>query len=150
MRNAETAAALRREIIEAAGALGNVLSARCATCYTSRSRCPDCAAHQAKKLLEQIRRLRHIERHPTASLLPPVSALPTRRSRLHHIVALLRRARRPTPAARISIPGVRHPKSILKLLSIATRLGLVSRARLKDIATRRTCYFYPATKQTAK
>lgn len=146
MRNGESAAALRREIIEAAGAIGNVLSARCATCYTSRSRCPDCAAHQAKKLLEQIRRLRHLERHPTASLLPPASSLPTRRSRIRHIVSQLRRAGRPLPAARIAVPGVRHPKSILKLLSIATRLGLVSRARAKDIASRRTCYFYTATK----
>ena len=142
----ESVAALRREIVDACSGLFICMAARCTSCVTHRSRCPDCTTYAAKRLLERIRRLRALERGATASLLPPVSSLPTRRSRIRHIVGQLRRAARPLPAAGIAVPGVKHPKSILKLLRIAAAAGLLQRVRGRDPETGRTCYLYSTPK----
>jgi len=129
-------------VLDAEG-LFRSMAGECPTCHIPRSRCPECWAYTAKLYLRKLDHIREIERR----LNPPTATIPanpgSRSERMTYLVALLRAAGKPIPAADITIPGINHPKHLCKFLSLAVQLGYVKRVRVSSAGHRRSYHYSP-------
>ena len=143
---------LRDEFMRDAEGLIRSMAGECKTCKIPRYRCPECWAYTAKLYLAKLDRIARVEEQLSGVVRARPGAEPiTRTDRLIALVAILRAARRPIPAADILVPGVTHPKSLLRLLAVATRRGIVRRTRKPDPRTHRPTFYYePAPPATTK
>lgn len=137
---------LKDAFIRDAEGLFQSMASECPTCHIPKSRCPECWCHTAKLYLRKLDNIRAVRDRLAGIERPrPAGAEPTNREeRIIAIVAVLRAAGRPVPASDILVRM--HPKSLLRLLSIATARGLLRRTRKPDPRTHRTVYFYTPAK----